>query len=73
MRLIDADKLIEKEHEIHIKEVDYRHRCIDSVEVRNAPTVQCGTCRDYLTVYCPCECKSKPNWVCGDWAERNEQ
>ena len=40
MRLIDADELMKHEHEIYVKEVDYRHRCIDILEVVEAPTIE---------------------------------
>ena len=40
MRLIDADALMSKAHDIHIKEVGYRHRCIDIEDVRTAPTIE---------------------------------
>lgn len=40
MRLIDADELMKHEHEIYVKEVDYRHRCIDILDVVEAPTIE---------------------------------
>ena len=44
MRLIDADALIEKVHDIEVKQYPdgtvYRHRCIDVSDVRDAPTIE---------------------------------
>ena len=65
MRLIDAGK-------INFKWINGTV-CVEPKDIEKMPTVRCETCRDYLTVYCPCECKSEPNWVCGDWHERKEE
>ncbi len=62
MRLIDADK-------INFKWIN-GVVCVEQKDIENALTVQCSTCRDYCTIYCPCEWKSEPNWVCADWHER---
>ena len=43
MRLIDADALMKKVHDIEVKQYPdgaiYRHRCVDMFDIRDAPTV----------------------------------
>ena len=68
MRLIDADALME----VYAR-YEFSSDMGDAIEILdNFPTIQCNNCRDYCTIYCPCEWKSEPNWVCGDWHERKD-
>lgn len=58
IKLIDANELLKKAHDIYIEEVDYRHRCIDVEDVQEAPAidavqvVRCKDCKWYKNVNC---------------------
>ena len=65
MRLIDADELLEKIHDLYITEIGYRHRCIDVESVMDAPTV------DAVPIIRCKDCKyGSPNGIYGCVLER---